>query len=874
MKKQLLCSLLFLALAHLAQSQETIIYFTIKNNTISFTSQPSLATKLDTLPISLRFDNTFTNTNVSIYGSNPIGASVTPITTGILGSDFLTANGHPYYELQIKADSLINPDINSDSPRLNGSAFYLTFTKNSSTTNFGPFNMIAYANKYKSGLIFYDAMALEQLLTGPQNDSTIRLQQFILKAYGIMGSSQLVSNKYLNSVFTKLYPTGPGEASTGITGGNLLSNAASAVGGLDVTSIADGYAKFLVTRAKQELSIAFFTKFKTEISDLRFIDLQTVFPQTYRTLMTIDQIYMYDAYIQTLRESFEKDLSTLPTNLPTIIDNHAEFFSHEQNLKAILLSAFYLAQQIQNKQHPGNIIENYPDEIFDSLNTNIKASFQTLQLLSTSFKSNESTDNYWAPLSEVKNLYTGSDNDLLLKIYLGLLAQQSTKIIFIDKQQNQDTLSTIINNSFDLIATDLPVYKTYIKNFTTKFQNLETKITGLKKITNDSLLFENYYNIVSGTVDLMKYLTQVQNLPLFPPGLHLPDSLQAYFDMAQTAADIAVDVNRRNYSSAIVNASHLITETIPQFSTSQVKKLNRLNIDSLTAKRSYDSAVGQVQYLKALQQTQAANPGITDLTVLIGKTDTALAQQKITLAVSLPKGVIIASRLLKGDEHFLDSLTKDTTAKGLALTSKIAAIRSFDADHQKAVPNETVQRLLKYGSFMAVLVQAKNSDDVEAAIESVALPVGSYTVKQNSNLSISLNSYVGYGWDFNGGLYANGIYAPIGFAISKGFGSKSHCALTLFASIFDIGALVSYRLTGSTTDTLKQEVRLESIVSPSAQLIFGIPNTPIAICAGWRMTPKMFYSKNSVFSSEASKSALNLSVLIDIPLLTLYSRSY
>ena len=118
---------------------------------------------------------------------------------------------------------------------------------------------------------------------------------------------------------------------------------------------------FWWSEPKEELSIAFFEKFKKTIEDLE--DLKTLFPHTSNAFSAIgEEIYQFNAYIQTLRESFERDLKTLPSNLPAIIDNHKEFFDIEKELKAVLLSSFYLAQQIQDKQHPGSIIADFPDD--------------------------------------------------------------------------------------------------------------------------------------------------------------------------------------------------------------------------------------------------------------------------------------------------------------------------------------------------------------------------------------------------------------------------------------------------------------------------------------------------------------------------------
>jgi len=182
--------------------------------------------------------------------------------------------------------------------------------------------------------------------------------------------------------------------------------------------------------------------------------------------------------------------------------------------------------------------------------------------------------------------------------------------------------------------------------------------------------------------------------------------------------------------------------------------------------------------------------------------------------------------------------------------------------------------VLKYGTLAATVAQAQNADEVEKAIESIALPPGSYSVKQKSAFNISLNGYVGYAFDFNGGLFAKGIYAPVGFTGSMGLGRKHQWALSLFASVIDIGGLVSYRLSSGLTDTLKQEIRLESIISPSLQLMTGIPKTPIAFCAGWRMTPKLFYAGQQSFQAITARSVFNLSVLVDIPIINILNRPY
>jgi len=59
------------------------------------------------------------------------------------------------------------------------------------------------------------------------------------------------------------------------------------IGNFDVTNIADGLAKFLVGRVKQELSTSFFEKFKENLDSNE--QIQILFPVSYNALKAIDK---------------------------------------------------------------------------------------------------------------------------------------------------------------------------------------------------------------------------------------------------------------------------------------------------------------------------------------------------------------------------------------------------------------------------------------------------------------------------------------------------------------------------------------------------------------------------------------------------------
>lgn len=55
----------------------------------------------------------------------------------------------------------------------------------------------------------------------------------------------------------------------------------------------------------------------------------------------------------------------------------------------------------------------------------------------------------------------------------------------------------------------------------------------------------------------------------------------------------------------------------------------------------------------------------------------------------------------------------------------------------------SLPQLVRYGSFMAAVAQARSADDVKEALEAAALPVGSSSIKRRSFSSISINAFAG-----------------------------------------------------------------------------------------------------------------------------------
>lgn len=163
-----------------------------------------------------------------------------------------------------------------------------------------------------------------------------------------------------------------------------------------------------------------------------------------------------------------------------------------------------------------------------------------------------------------------------------------------------------------------------------------------------------------------------------------------------------------------------------------------------------------------------------------------------------------------------------------------------------------LQDFLFYGNFMTDILLAQNSEEISDILDRYAAPVGSYTIKRTNHFSVSFNAYPGFfvaterpflkqqyqgvrEWGF-----VSGVTAPLGLAISRGgLGEKANQNATIFVSAIDIGAILSYRWTNDAAVGLPQEIEWAQILSPGVHLMWGLPNVPLVLSAGYQIAPKL-----------------------------------
>lgn len=737
------------------------------------------------------------------------------------------------------------------------------------------------SSEYKFGSTIYDAMYIA-------NGTNEIIKSKILSHYGNNLTGQKLvdeysKNKFLDSLSKRIINK------TGQEGAINLGSIVSSIGGLDVTSLADGLAKFLVKRTKQELNIAFFDKFKKFIS--KYPDLRTVFPQTYKALNIIgDEIYNYEAYIQTLRESFENDLSTLDKNLPSIIENHPDFFTAHPELAATLNSGCYIAGALSDKVHPGDILKDYPVSYLDSLNKNWKGAIQTLQLFSASLRdSATNTDSvYWVSAKQVKTLIKDST---AFKIYLGLIYQEAKNnydSIHYSFKNIDTTLIDLLNALGKGFDKDYSSYKDFISQFSEKTTKLNTMIKNYKKPANDSLAFEQYYNYFNSSIDMLQHCTNISKLKYIDSIVpNLANDFKDYFDVAHSTADLVLDIKRRNYALAVVNAVHI-------YDLVKVKHSAANNADVGDRRKLHKAMLEYIENPTSGKPVIHTEAAVNYSNREIKKVNKEIADELVDKALTDTEFSIDSTYINNLRQEKLKALKKENNYEG-----------------NMQMKDDTLRKMYKYGAFMATMVQAKSPDDVEKAIEAFALPTGSARIKRESPFNVSLNAYTGLfagyekinGVDNNWKLNSYGVTAPIGISISRGhsifflgtgkdgwISGKKGWSTSLFISMIDIGALAAFRFKNDTTiikpnitqDTLTisqaPAIQLKNIISPGVFLSIGIPKCPLSVNFGVQMGANLRKVTSTDNMSKLNFSdnvywRYSISLCVDIPIFNFYTKS-
>lgn len=393
-------------------------------------------------------------------------------------------------------------------------------------------------NKYN---LYYDAY---NLIYG---DALI--QRSISEKYNLKALKD--SNNYIKIINDHLIALNKPSLYSGISKNSNLSSSISSILGLDVTTLADGLAKFLVSRVKKEMAIALFDDLSRRIRSDSTKDIQVLFKNTYGILDLLgDRIYDFHPYISSLRQNMEYDFQNIPESLQSLLEENQshlyKLLNEQKNLLYLTGNTLDLAIQIKKNNHLGKTIAAQDFKRFsENADTTLIGSLQTLQEFSEALRDTFTSDTmpYWLDKSKINKLV--NDTDLLI-CFMGLFVEVvKKKDINIRPNLN---LYNYLNDSigpegvgrFDNFIKSLQNSISQIQQIHPKFRNASTEDDKKLQVVN---YFDAAHSLIKTSEDLVKLFTK-----------KIPGDLKTFYSMAENINGVIKYAVTKKYT---LSAMHL-----------------------------------------------------------------------------------------------------------------------------------------------------------------------------------------------------------------------------------------------------------------------------------------------------------------------------
>jgi len=637
-----------------------------------------------------------------------------------------------------------------------------------------------------------------------------------------------------------------------------LTNTAN-ISSFDVTNISKGIALFMIDRAEQELTAAFFERFKNYMQNNP--EIQVLFPKTTSALNNLLS-YHYTEMLPVLRQTFYEDLKLIPIRINDIFELPeyrpliAEFPEIQISFRTI--SLIYSLED--KNSHPAEILNefaSFPEWNKESNNPGFKNfgnSVKTANIFSNSLrKYPENPSDVWINIKDINELVK---NETSFRIYIGLTYQtlNSANISFIsNKDGSIISLSAVMSDNKENIF----MFQNYISEFILLTEKVEKQIESFnikdgKKHTN-----EDFYEYIKTSIDVIEYGFKITHL------LNKDIEYNNFLVIATSANDLYKNIYEENYSGAVSNVVTIIKTTC---------EIINVEINTDVFKQSL------ITDLNSLPEIKDYNPA-------------SFAKKVKNPEFEWTKNIKSAEKELKVLNNIEDKqFTASEKQKIDNVIDKISAILKSQKLEEAAL------NIRKYGVFMANVVNADSPEEVQNVIEAAVLPVGSSSLKKHSDFNISVQSYLGASYNLNAkSNFINawngkvGITAPIGFSFNYGFNNRG--SLGLFISILDLGAIVDYEYSTDTsfsssvstasldTTTIatvntnnEYKIELGQIFSPGCFLTYGFPiDIPLSLSVGAQYGPGLIKIGTSETKLSDPDWRFVITLTVDIPWFTIYN---
>lgn len=561
------------------------------------------------------------------------------------------------------------------------------------------------------------------------------------------------------------------------------------------TQIIDATAQFLVDRVKEELLLAFFERFLTQVDQSP--ELQSLMPSTYFLLQNND-LFRAPSMGQVWITAFKEDLQSMPVHLDALIRTHPQYSDHRNSDLLQLISIASLVYQNAGPElrYDDFLFEAY--ELVEGSNSKIAQTLGVVKLVDENLGIIGEVAS--VPFYKFESLMDLNDQ---APLYFSALIYHQERELFHSITLPKLNMTFVMGEE---LKTKFPIFIQYV-------YKLYDQFNALKKA------HESFF--VEGIVDTPFFETEEQ---------------RRIYEQEQN----------KQYRQVVFNFSKRAFEFIDL----GIEMAYLGEIEAFYASKYYQKIRPVAQFtMDIFESAEEADYGkmLIHASQILDQI-TALRIQKLEATIALEKTNVKANKKRKKEIRVLQSV---------------------------------VRNLVFYGGFMADVTLAHSTDEIRYIIEKYAAPVGSYRVKRQASMSVSLSAYPGLyaGWETTNTTFdevspVTGITAPIGFSINwgdsfYGMRAKGH-SFSLFVPVVDIGAPFSYRWNSDPTEGFPENIRIEQILSPGAHVVWGIGNTPLALMMGTQFTPSLRSINEQSNEIQANAWRIAAALTVDIPVFHFY----
>jgi uncharacterized protein (DUF433 family) len=407
--------------------------------------------------------------------------------------------------------------------------------------------------------IYYDALKIAELkpsIAGgrvniPNNNAVYK----VLRNYTLDKDSTkiLIGEAFENNPFIKVQKPAGGN-------GISKSNITQTIGGLDVTKYANAISELMIKRAKQELTIAFFNRFKKFSEENP--EFKILFPKTTDNLANL-LTYTYPQMLPALRNSFFEDIKQITYHLDDVLQlpKYQDLLKNFPEVRVAIRSINLMHKLETKTATAADIIKDFSkfEELTDTVKVknyskefkNFGASVKLGAIFSESLREPDTLKNtIWIKMSQAQKML---NDKVFFTIYMGLIYHQCKNeniTFYLKDNKTLDFADGVLKEQKD----NLLIFQSKIIEMITLGNNVSETLKDFKdkekkkeKLSNDDIY--NYINLSIDVIDYSQSIAKIFNEEL------VSDS---YLLIAKKSNALYRDIYSEEYTQSVNDAVEIL----------------------------------------------------------------------------------------------------------------------------------------------------------------------------------------------------------------------------------------------------------------------------------------------------------------------------